>query len=220
MTTYFVTATGTGIGKTYVTTLLCRQFRAEGRRVRALKPVISGFDPADRAGSDTALILNALGEPLTDAAIASVSPWRFREPLSPDMAASREGRHIEFTELVAFCRPGGEDILLIEGVGGAMVPLTGTETVLDWMMALGAPAIVVAGSYLGTISHTLTTVAAMQGGGIAVAAVVVSESEDSPVPLAETVSAVARFLPTVEVVALPRGAAVLSGWSGQISAAR
>ena len=75
---------------------------------------------------------------------------------------------------------------------------------MDWMAVLGMPALVVAGSYLGTISHTLTTVAAMQERGIAIAGVVVSESEESPVPLAETVAAIARFLDGVEVVPLAR----------------
>jgi dethiobiotin synthetase len=179
--------------------------------VRALKPVISGFDPEDCADSDTALILDALGQPVTLPNIEAISPWRFRAPLSPDMAAAREGRTIDYGELLKFCQKENKNVHLIEGVGGAMVPLTDTETVMDWMAGLGAPAIVVAGSYLGTISHSLTTVAAMQGRGINVAAVVVSESTDSPVPLAETVAAIARFLKGVPVVPLPRGATTLSG---------
>jgi dethiobiotin synthetase len=207
----FITSTGTGIGKTYVTALLCRQLRMAGRTVRALKPVISGFDPADCADSDTALILRALGQAVIPDTIDAVSPWRFHAPLSPDMAAAREGRSLDVAELTAFCRPGQEDVLLIEGVGGAMVPLSKTETVTDWMLALDIPAIVVAGSYLGTISHTLTTVTAMQGRGVAVTAVVVSESAESPVRLAETVAAIARFIPDIPVVPLPRDGTVLSG---------
>ncbi|MEX2615833.1 MAG: dethiobiotin synthase [Alphaproteobacteria bacterium] len=213
MRSCFITATGTEIGKTYVTTLLCRQLRDAGYSVRALKPVISGFDPADCAESDTVRILKALDIPATEAKIEAISPWRFRAPLSPDMAAEREGRGIDFAALTAFCRPGSEDVLLIEGVGGAMVPLTGTQTVADWIAALDVPALVVAGSYLGTISHTLTTVTALQGRGVAVAAAIVSESETSPVPLAETVGAIRRFVSGVPVVALPRGAATVDGLS-------
>lgn len=214
MISCFITATGTEIGKTYVTTLLCRQLRAAGCSVRALKPVISGFDPVDCDESDTVRILKALDLPATEANIDAISPWRFRAPLSPDMAAAREGRQIDFAALTAFCRPGSEDALLIEGVGGAMVPLTDTETVMDWIAALDVPALVVAGSYLGTISHTLTTVAALQGRGIDIAAVVISESETSPVPLAETAGAVRRFVSGVPVVAVPRGATVIDGLSG------
>ncbi len=205
MNSLFVTATGTGVGKTYVTALLCRQLRAQGRNVRALKPVISGFDPDDHADSDTALLLAALDKLPNAANIEAMSPWRFRAPLSPDMAALRESRDIDFAAVTDFCRvEDKDDVLVVEGVGGAMVPLTETRTVMDWMAVLGMPALVVAGSYLGTISHTLTTVAAMQERGIAIAGVVVSESEESPVPLAETVAAIARFLDGVEVVPLAR----------------
>ena len=213
MTSLFVTATGTEIGKTHVTTLLCRQLRAAGYSVRALKPVISGFDPADCAVSDSALILQALETPVNEASIDAISPWRFRASLSPDMAAVREGRSIDFTALTEFCRPGGEDVHLIEGVGGAMVPLTDTKTVADWIVALDVKTLVVAGSYLGTISHTLTTVAAMQGRGIQVSAVIVSESETGPVPLAETVASIARFLPEIPVIPLARDAMSLPGLS-------
>ncbi|MFT5174134.1 MAG: dethiobiotin synthetase [Gammaproteobacteria bacterium] len=209
MARYFVTATGTEVGKTYLTAVLCRGLRAEGRAVRALKPVISGFEADDCADSDTARLLEALGDPITPANIAALSPWRFRAPLSPDTAAAREGRSIDFTRLVAFGKCANDELLLIEGVGGAMAPLTDTHTVMDWMVALGAPAIVVAGSYLGTISHTLTTVAAMQSRGIAIAAVVISESAQSPMPVQETVAVVARFLTGIDVLTLARGATVL-----------
>ena len=204
MATNFVTATGTEIGKTFVTALLCRQLRAKGVAVRALKPVLSGYEPAHAAQSDSGLILAALGEAVTENAVAAMTPWRFAAPISPDMAAAREQRKIDFGALVRFCRDGAEETLLIEGVGGAMAPLTATHTVMDWMAALDAPALVVAGSYLGTISHSLTTVEAIRGRGVAVAGVIVSESECSPVPVPETVKTIARFLPDLPVIAVPR----------------
>ena len=208
MTAHFITATGTEIGKTYVTAMLCRELRRNDKNVRALKPVLSGYEPELAGECDSGLILAALGQDVSDASIAEITPWRFAAPLSPDMAAAREGRAIEFSSLVEFCQPGDEDFLLVEGVGGAMVPLTERETVLDWVAALGYPALVVAGSYLGTISHTLTTVRAMRACGVTVSAVVVSESEVSPVPIAETVEAISRFLDDVAVVAVPRGGKV------------
>ena len=204
MATWFVTATGTDIGKTVVTTTLCRALSQKGLLVRALKPLISGYASEDMADSDSGQILASLGEAPSDSAIASITPWRFTAPLSPDMAAAREGREIDFDALVDFCASGEEDVLLIEGVGGAMVPLTDRETVLDWMLAVGAPALVVAGSYLGTISHTLTTVAAMRTRGAVVAAVVISESVESPVPVEETVETLQRFLGTVPVYSMAR----------------
>src|SRR5215510_15677269 len=98
----FITSTGTGIGKTFVTAGLIRRLRETGRAAEALKPVVSGFDEASAGASDPAVLLEALGRPMSD--IARIAPWRFRAPLSPDMAASREGRALDFAALVAFCR--------------------------------------------------------------------------------------------------------------------
>ena len=163
MSTLFVTATGTEIGKTLVTAALCHELRAAGRPVRALKPVLSGYDPATLADSDPGVLLASLGEAATEEAVAGIAPWRFSAPLSPDMAAAREGRRLDLAEILAYCRAAQGDPLLIEGIGGAMVPLNEQHTVLDWIAELGAPALVVTGSYLGTISHTLTTLAAIRG---------------------------------------------------------
>ena len=202
----FVTATGTEVGKTFVTALLLRQLRAAGRTAAAIKPVMSGFDPADAGTSDAGRLLTAMGEPITPDAVARISPWRFAAPLSPDMAAARERRDISFDALLAFCREAERLMrgpLIVEGVGGAMVPLGETHSVMDWMVALGAPALVVAGTYLGTISHCLTTLEAMRARGIRVAGLVLSESVESPVAVAETAAVLARFT-DVPIRVVPR----------------
>jgi dethiobiotin synthetase len=205
MSGLFVSATGTGIGKTLVTALLTRQLRAKGRTVEALKPVISGYGVDTAPESDTAELLRALDRPMSPEAVDAVSPWRFAAPLSPDMAAAREGRAVPFDELVAFCRaPRPADHVLVEGVGGAFVPLDGGHLVADWIAALGMPALVVAGSYLGTLSHTIATLEALRNRHVFVAGVVISESEESPVPLAETRDSLVRFTPGIPVLCLPR----------------
>lgn len=204
MSTLFVTATGTEIGKTVVTAALCRELRAAGRPVRALKPVLSGYDPAELAESDPGVLLASLGEAVTEETVAAITPWRFAAPLSPDMAAAREGRRLDLDEIVAFCRAQAGDPLLVEGMGGAMVPVCERHTVLDWIAALEAPALVVTGSYLGTISHTLTTLAAMRGRGVAIAGLVISESPESPVPPAETAQTIARHAGRLPIAILPR----------------
>jgi dethiobiotin synthetase len=205
MTTLFVTATGTDVGKTYVTTRLIAELRAARRSVRALKPVASGFDAAAVEDSDSGALLRALGLPLSTAELDRVSPWRFTAPLSPDMAAARERRPLPFTELLDFCRaPSAADVTLIEGIGGVMVPLDGQHTVLDWIAALRAPVLLVAGSYLGTLSHTLTAAAVLRDRGCTIAAVVISESAQQPVDADETAKVVARFLTPISVAVLPR----------------
>ena len=205
MTAIFITATGTDVGKTFVTASLIGHFRRMGRPVDAIKPVVSGFDPATAATSDPGILLGALGLPLTAQEIDRISPWRFRAALSPDLAAAREGRSIDVDSVIAFCQTAVDqrhDILLIEGIGGVMVPLDAERTILDVMMALQLPLILVAGSYLGTISHTLTALDALFRRDLRVLATVISETPGSPVPLDDTVATIARF--TEPVIALPR----------------
>jgi dethiobiotin synthetase len=201
----FITATGTDVGKTFVAASLIRHLRQLGRLVDAIKPVVSGFDPAQAAASDPGVLLHALGLPVTAAEIDRISPWRFAAALSPDLAAQREGRSIDVDTVIAFCRTAIDqrrDILLIEGVGGIMVPLDDQRTILDVMMALQLPVILVTGSYLGTISHTLTAADALFRRNIKVMAIIVSETPGSPVPLDDTVAAIARF--AEPVIGLPR----------------
>jgi dethiobiotin synthetase len=210
MTAVFVTSSGTDIGKTFVTTQLVAELRAAGRRVRALKPVASGFDAAHPEQSDSALLLRAQGLALTPENLDAVSPWRFAAPVSPDMAAARERRSLPFDAVVAHCRTAVEagSVTLIEGIGGVMVPLDARHTVLDWIAALGAPALLVVGSYLGTLSHSLTAAAALRERGVPLCGVVVSESEQQPVAAEETAAALARFLAGTPVHVLPRGGGV------------
>ncbi len=205
MTAVFVTATGTGVGKTFVATGLIRHFRSAGRTVDVIKPVVSGFDGGE--DSDPARLLAALGRSVSDEEIARMSPWRFSAPLSPDMAARREQRAISFTEVVEFCRGATaqrRDVLLIEGIGGIMVPLDDRHTVLDLMSLLRIPIVLLAGSYVGTISHILTSLEVLARRNLDVAAVVVSESEDSAASLADTVATVERFADSIDVIGLPR----------------
>ena len=206
MKSFFVTSSGTEIGKTLVTAALCHQVRQSGLVVNAIKPVISGFRDGD-SDNDTAILLDALGKPATQENIDHMSPWRFAAPLSPDMAAAREGREIDFDKLVAHTRAAADapgDILLIEGVGGVMVPLSADKLVRDWMAAVGAPALMVVGSYLGTISHTLSAADALLMADVPLKAVIISTSDESPVPVEETAETIARFLDGVPVITLPR----------------
>jgi dethiobiotin synthetase len=200
----FITGTGTDVGKTYVAASLVRHLRQMGRLVDAIKPVVSGYDPAQAAASDPGVLLDALGLPVTESEIDRISPWRFRAALSPDLAAAREGRRIDVDTVVKYCQTAIDrrrDILLIEGAGGIMVPLDGERTILDVMMALQLPLILVAGSYLGTISHTLTALDALYRRSMRVLAIIVSETKGSAVPLDETVAAIARF--AEPVIGLP-----------------
>lgn len=212
MDTLFVTSTGTDIGKTFVSAGLLRHWRREGRTVDALKPVMSGYDPQQAATSDAGCLLRALGRTADEPNIARIAPWRYRAPLAPDLAAAKEGRTLDVDALVALCRErmrANNGTLLIEGVGGVMVPLDDEKTVLDWMVALAAPVLLVTSSYLGTISHTLTALTMLDLSRLDVRAIAVSDSPNSTVELADTVATLERFGQIVlnrgvPVVGIPR----------------
>jgi len=209
MSAQFITGTGTDIGKTWLACALLRHWRARGRRVAAFKPVLSGFDPASPEICDAGALLAAMGREVTSAELDAVAPWRFAAPLSPDMAAAREGREIDFAELLAFTRrsvaESREDAAtLVEGVGGVMVPLDRAHTTRDWIAGSGLPCILVTGSYLGSLSHALTALAALREVGAEVTAIAVNETPGSTVALDGTLQSLARHAAGIPLVGLRR----------------
>jgi dethiobiotin synthetase len=201
---FFVTGTGTGVGKSFITAGLVRQAKAVWRSVSAHKPVVTGFNPANANDSDTGFLLQCLDRELTEENIQRMSPWRFAAPLAPVMAARQEDRDVDFDALVIHTRGtllAPDDLVLIEGVGGIMVPLTKRHTVLDWIEPLEIPVVLVTGSYLGTLSHTLTTLEVLKQRQIPIHAIVVNESEESTVSLDDTIEELRRWtdLPLVPV---------------------
>jgi len=205
VTAIFITATGTDVGKTFVVASLIRLLRQMGRTVDAIKPIVSGYDATLSAASDPGVLIGALGLPFSPEAVDRVSPWRFRAAVAPDLAARREGRSIDVDAVVAYCQGAIErrrDILLIEGVGGIMVPLDDHRTILDVMMALRVPLMLVTGSYRGTISHTLTALDSLFRRDLNVLATIVNETPGSSIPLGDVVASIGRF--TDPVIGLPR----------------
>jgi dethiobiotin synthetase len=204
MTTLFVTGAGTDIGKTFVA---CRLIEALAgtMRLRCIKPVVTGFDPATPAAGDTGQLLRAQGLAVDATGIEATSPWRFRAALAPGMAAAREGRVVPFDALVAFSRPRDDvDLTLVEGIGGVMAPLDASHTVIDWIAALEARVLLVVGSYLGSLSHTLTALDVLVVRKLDPLAVVVSQSLQEPAPLAETAASLERHCDGLPIMVLPR----------------
>lgn len=200
----FITGTGTEVGKTLVTATLCHQLNCAGHKVAALKPVVSGF-LFDDAQSDPAQILCALGREVTVKAIEEITPWRYAAPLSPHLAAP-SGDAPFVNEVAVFCRNHEKEntCLLVEGAGGIMTPLNAQETFLDLAHALAYEAVLVSGSYLGAISHTLTALSVMDAAGVRVRAIVISESERG-VTVQQTAESIRAFAGEAKrVYTLPR----------------
>lgn len=206
MSAYFITGSGTGVGKTFTTCALLHAANLRGVDVRGFKPVISGWD--ESAACDTAQIIAAGGG---HQGVDEVSPQRFVAALSPHRAALLEHKKIDIPALVEWtCALRQEaSLTLIETIGGVMVPLTDRATTLDWMAVVKLPVIMVTGSYLGTISHTLTALAALRSRGLTVAALVLNETDGSAVTLAEAQAGLAPFIADIPLrIAQP----LVSSW--------
>jgi dethiobiotin synthetase len=207
MHAFFITGTHIDVGKTFLSCALLRHWRAQGRKVDAFRGVITGDDPTQPQRSDAGLLLQALGQPVDTANLDRICPWRYRAALAPDAAAEKEGDLIDYRDVVSSSRAflrGVADLALIEGLGGVMAPLTEDRTMLDWIADVQLPAVLVTGSYLGTLSHSLTALQVLADRGVPVRLIVMSETTGSSVPLAENAVGLARRWPAAPVRALPR----------------
>ena len=206
---FSIAGAGTDVGKTYVSVALLQALRRRGVAVDALKPVVSGLDEETAQESDPARLLRAMGREATADEIARLSPLRFRASLSPPLAARLEGRALRYDEVAALTRARiaetGDALLLVETAGGVMSPLDDdSRTMLDLMAGIGGPAILVGGSYLGSISHILTALACLTARGVETVAIVVSESPGENPAFDETLAAVTKFAAPTPVIAAPR----------------
>jgi dethiobiotin synthetase len=171
----FVTGTDTGVGKTLVTAAIAAALARRGRRVGVVKPVETGC----RAGRDGLVAEDALalavaaGDP---APLEAVCPYRLPEPLAPALAAERAGVTIDVAALATHIRQRAAlvDVLLVEGAGGLLVPLTRRESFADLARGLGARVLVIVGSRLGAINHALLTLEVLRTRGFALAGYVVN----------------------------------------------
>ena len=180
MRSYFVTATGTDIGKTYVSTQLIAAWRAEGLSCEATKPLMSGFAEDALEQSDAGRLLAAMGRAATPASVSEICLHRLSPPLAPNLAMRLAGIRQDYNEISGFVRRRlalPVDCHLVEGAGGVMSPLTDTALQVDLMADLQLPVILVTAPYLGSISHTLTALSVLRQRALNVSAVVVSQPE-------------------------------------------
>lgn len=215
----FVAGSHTEIGKTYVACALIRAARAQGTSVDALKPVLSGFEPEDWTGSDSGRLLAALGAAPTQAALEAISPFRYAAPLAPPMAARLEGKTLTLQDLAGVSHDWlartKADLALVESAGGLMSPIAEDGTVLDLLETLALPSVLVGGSYLGSISHTLTALEVLRARKLPVAAVVISQDGSPEAPdFAQTVELVCRMADPTPVLAAGRDGD--EAWAGAL----
>ena len=161
----FVTGTDTGVGKTRVATALLRALGAAGFLAAGMKPVAAGFEPGTSINADV-VALCAAGN--ASVAAFDVNPYAFADAVAPHLAAQTAGVAIGMTTIVDAYRRLGEaaDVVVVEGAGGAMVPLDARHDMLDVAAALGIPLLVVVGMRLGCLNHALLTALAVRRRGL------------------------------------------------------
>ncbi len=184
------------MGKTYFLSALVKMLRESGMNPLALKPVCSGLSEMPHSESDPAHLLRAQGLSVDLENIQAICPWQYQAPLTPSMAAALENKEVDLNAIVAFCERAVQEhtLTFVEGVGGIMAPMTPTQTVLDWVVQLQWPCILVVGSYLGSISHTLTALKTLESAGVEAPIVVVNETKDSSVSFEGTLQALTPFV--------------------------
>jgi dethiobiotin synthetase len=175
----FVTGTGTGVGKTVLSAALLAAMSAAGVRVRAHKPVVTGLEePSETEWPPDHQLLAGV----TGMTPEEVAPLRYGPAVSPHLAAALAGVTIDPAGLIARARAAasGESTLIVEGVGGLLVPLADEFTVRDLAVALGLPVVIAASPGLGTINHTLLSIESARAAGLDVRAIVLTPWLETP----------------------------------------
>jgi len=176
MSSFFITGTDTGVGKTLVGGAIAAALARAGKRVGVLKPCETGcLEKGGRLLPADALFLKSMAGCAEDLSI--ICPYCFRLPLAPLVAAEREGCCIEPGRIRAALQAlqHGHDSVVVEGAGGLLVPIAPDVLTCDLIRILGLPVIIVSRLGLGTINHTLLTVRHAQARGIAVRGVILNQ---------------------------------------------
>ncbi|MBN2640821.1 MAG: dethiobiotin synthase [Victivallales bacterium] len=176
---FFITGTGTDIGKTFITAGIAAKAVEAGFETALVKPVQTG---TDEYPSDVQTI-HAMVPGLYPLDTALAVPFQFKLAASPHLAARMEGAKLELDAIVRHCREleklTAVDVMLFEGAGGLYVPLNDTDTMLDLIARLDYPVILVADALLGTINHTMLSVMALRGAGIKTAGVIINNMPET-----------------------------------------
>jgi dethiobiotin synthetase len=171
----FITGTDTGVGKTVVTAALAIVLRRRGLDVGVMKPVATGcvWRREGLVSEDAEFLAQAAD---ATESLDEIAPIRLAEPLAPTVAAARAGRPLDLEPMWAAWRrlSMAHEIMLVEGIGGILCPVTPTESVADLAQGFGLPLVVVARATLGTINHTALTVEAARARGLEVAGIVIN----------------------------------------------
>lgn len=201
---FFVTGTDTGVGKTFVSSLLLKSFVQQGVRAVGMKPVAAGCRRENNLliSEDVEQLLAAGNVPVT---ISDINPYAFEPPLAPHIAAQQAGETIIFDPILEkyhFLQIVAE-VVIVEGVGGFRVPLNDTQDTADLAVAFGLPVILVVGMRLGCLNHALLTMEAISNAGLDLAGWIANAVDSDMVALDENIDALKKRLPAPHIATIP-----------------
>ncbi|MHC5161916.1 MAG: dethiobiotin synthase [Planctomycetota bacterium] len=170
----FITGTDTGVGKTLVTGGIAAVLRGQGLKVGVFKPIASGCRDEGVLISDDTEFLAMCAD--AEYSLSVITPVTYKTPAAPITCVQLERRDIDYEEIVTAYKYlcDNTDVVLVEGIGGAMVPLDAEHTVMDLAVEFNLPTVIVARPNLGTINHSLLTIEAVRNAGLPVAGLVIS----------------------------------------------
>jgi dethiobiotin synthetase len=200
----FVTGTDTEVGKTIVAAAITAAAVERGMRVAAFKPVVTGLDePVVDWPRDHELLSQVANAGQTP---EDVSPYRFGPAVSPHLAESLAGASMGPESLVEAARMQATraDALVVEGVGGLLVPLTNDYLVRDFAGELSLPVVIAARPGLGTINHSLLTIEAARAVALRIQAVVLTPWPHEPDAMQRSNMETIERFGDVPVIGLPR----------------
>ena len=178
MNGFFITGTDTGVGKTVVTACLSLLFKNQGMDVGVMKPIETGVDPkcSSTANSDAKFLMKVSGS--TDAE-EEVCPYRLKIPASPYQASEIAGTPIQPAAILEQLKilQSRHNMMLVEGIGGLLVPITTRYNVADLALEIGLPLIIVSRTLVGTLNHTLLTINAAREHGLKIKGVILNRQE-------------------------------------------
>lgn len=174
---YFITGTDTGVGKTIVTGCLATLFKSRGEDVGVMKPIETGVNADSSGNSDAKFLMEVTG---TQDALEDVCPFRLKMPASPYQAARFEGKELEPEKILERFRAlqSKHSMMLVEGAGGLLVPITRRYSMVDLALQMGLPLIIVSRVQIGTLNHTLLTINAARQHGLKIKGVILNSSNE------------------------------------------
>jgi dethiobiotin synthetase len=205
----FITGTDTGVGKTALACALLRRYAAEGLRAVGMKPVASG------RGLENEDIRELAAAGNVDAPARERCPYAFDEAIAPHLAARAAGVAIDLSRIRESydALSARADRVVVEGAGGALVPLCGHSDMLDVALALGLPVLLVVGVRLGCLNHALLTALAIRARGVELAGWVANRVDPEMARAAENIAELERRLPAPRLASIRWGHRDAPEWS-------